>query len=290
MKGKIIYIILLFVILSTGCEKEIDVALPEGRKSLVVEASINNMFRNLNYVYLSRTINYFNPELDFNGLKNALVYITPGTISGKDTTYMIADRIQFYDIGTVPGIDTILPGFNGIYTNPIFSAQVGVPYLLEVFVEGETIIGKTTIPKITAIDTLYYRSEINQQNGDTNIFVTFEMRDGPEQNNYRLFGYRGTDSLLIGWGSADFAREFDDEFVNNGIRNYAFFSPFKYGDTLNLYLSSIGRKEYLFWTSYDEARSNGGPFATPAEARSNVQGAIGSFTGYGVSFRRVILR
>lgn len=291
MKHPAFHILLLIGLMSLmACEKEIDVDLPPGRQSLVVEASINQRFLNLNYVYISKTIDYFNPNVSFNGVRNALVYITPGTIIGNDTTYSTSARVRFFDIGTVPGIDTLLKGFNGIYTNPTFSPQVGVPYLLEIFAEGQTVTGKTTIPKIVEIDTLFYRQEINKTNGDTDMFVTFEFYDGPEQNNYKLFGRRGSDSILIGWGAADFGREFDDELVNHGTRPYAFFRPFNYGDTLDLYLTSIGRKEYLFWTSYDEAADNGGPFATPAEAKSNIQGAIGSFTGYGVSYRRTILR
>jgi hypothetical protein len=283
-----IAIILSVLMLSSSCEKEITVDLPPGKQSLVVEASINQLFPNLNYVYISRTIDYFNPDLSLNGVKNALVYITPGSIIGNDTIYAQSERVQFYDIANVPGIDSLLPGFSGIYANPLFVGQVGTPYLLEIEAEGNTITGHTTIPKIVEIDTLYYRQEIDKQ--DTNMFVTFEFKDGPEQNNYRLFGYKGTIPFLIGWGAADYSREFDDELVNNGTRPYSFFRPYNYSDTLNLYLTSIGRKEYIFWQTFDEAASNGGPFATPTEAKSNIKGAIGSFTGYGISFRRVILR
>lgn len=290
-KSIIIYVLLIgLILLGTSCEKEVDIDLPEGRKSLVVEASINQAYRNLNYVYISRTMDYFNPDLSFNPVRNAQVYITPGIIMGNDTFFSQSNRIQFSDIGTYPGIDTLLPGFSGIYTNPNFVAEVGVPYKLEIEAEGQRVTGVTTIPKVVPIDTLYFKPKINEQSGDTNVYVTFEFKDGPEQNNYRLIGYRGSMPILVGWGAADFSRELDDELINNATRPYSFFRPFNYRDTLNLYLTSIGRKEYLFWTSYDEAKDNGGPFATPAEARSNIQGAIGSFTGYGVYFRSYILK
>ncbi len=273
-----------------SCEKEITVDLPPGKDQLVVEASINQLFPNLNYVFITRTIDYFNPDLTFNGVPNALVYITPGTVNGNDTTYNISNRIQLFDITTIPEVANYLNGLSGIYFNPTMLPQVGVPYLLEIDVEGQRITGKTSIPKITAIDTLYYRIEFDQQEGDTDVFVTFEFKDGPEQNNYRLFGYKSFNPFLIGWGTADFSREFDDAFANNGVRPYSFFSPFNYGDTLNLYLTSIGRREFLFWESFKDAAQNGGPFATPATVKSNITGAIGSFTGYGVSYNRTILR
>jgi hypothetical protein len=102
--------------------------------------------------------------------------------------------------------------------------------------------------------------------------------------------YNGSSPFLIGWGSASFFRTFDDAVLNNGKRPYSFFRPFNYGDTLSIYLNSIGRKEFLFWESYARAANNGGPFATPVSVKSNITGAIGSFTGYGVSYRNVILK
>jgi hypothetical protein len=278
------------VMLISSCEKEITVDLPPSPEQLVVEASINQAFSNLNYVYITRTIDYFNPDLSLNGVRNALVYITPGSINGKDTTFSTAERVQLFDINNTPLVDSFLRGFSGIYFSPQLQPQIGVPYLLEIEVAGKKITGKTTIPNPITIDTLYYRIEIDKPQGDTNVFVTFEFRDGPEQNNYRLFGYRSRNPFLIGWGSADFSRNFDDQLVNNAVRPYSFFSPFKYSDTLNLYLTSIGRAEYIFWESFETASDNGGPFATPVNVKSNITGAIGSFTGYGISYNRTILR
>jgi len=280
------FIIVLFVNLS--CEKEISVDLPPGKEEYVVEASINQYFPNLNYVFITRTLDYFNPDVSLYGVRNANVYITPGLVIGNDTTYDPADRVQFNDISTTPGLEQYLNQFAGIYFNPTFAATVNIPYLLEIEVDGKFITGKTVIPPIIQIDTVYYRQEIQKK--DTNMFVTMEFTDGPEQNNYRLFRYKSFNPLLIGWGSADFSRLFDDRLLNNGRRPYSFFSPLKYNDTLNLYLTSIGREEYLFWESFGNAARNGGPFSTPVSVRSNITGAIGSFTGYGVSYRRIILQ
>jgi hypothetical protein len=291
MKQILNYLILgLSVLMFAACEKEITVDLPPGKASLVVEASINQQFPNLNYVYISRTIDYFNPDLSLNGVRNALVYITPGTIVGNDTIWNDSARIQMIDINTLPGIDLLLPGFSGIYFNPTISPQIGVPYKLEITAENERVIGYTTIPEVVEIDTIFWRQELDTQEGDTDMYVTFEFTDGPEQNNYRLAIQNGFNPYLLGWGSASQFRTFDDAFLNNGVRPYSFFRPFNFGDTLSLYLTSVGRKEYLFWESFARAANNGGPFATPVSVKSNIQGAVGSFTGYGVSFRSVIIR
>jgi hypothetical protein len=279
------------MLLLTSCEKEITVDLPPAKPFLVVEASINQQFPNLNYVYLSRSVDYFNPDLSLNGVRNALVYIIPGTIVGGDTIWNDSARIQMVDINTIPGIDVLLPGFSGIYFNVFIQPQVGVPYKLEITTtDNERVVGYTSIPKVIEIDTVFWRQEFDTQEGDTDMYVTFEFTDGPEQNNYRLAIQNGFNPYLLGWGSASQFRTFDDVFLNDGVRPYSFFRPFDFGDTLSLYLTSIGRKEYLFWESFSKAANNGGPFATPISVKSNIEGGIGSFTGYGVSFRSVIIR
>lgn len=292
MKQLLNYLILsLSMLILASCEKEITVDLPPAKPFLVVEASINQQFPNLNYVYLSRSVDYFNPDLSLNGVRNALVYIIPGTIVGGDTIWNDSARIQMVDINTIPGVDLLLPGFSGIYFNLFIQPQVGVPYKLEITTtDNERVVGYTSIPKVIEIDTVFWRQEFDTQEGDTDMYVTFEFTDGPEQNNYRLAIQNGFNPYLLGWGSASQFRTFDDVFLNDGVRPYSFFRPFDFGDTLSLYLTSIGRKEYLFWESFSRAANNGGPFATPISVKSNIEGGIGSFTGYGVSFRSVIIR
>jgi hypothetical protein len=54
----------------------------------------------------------------------------------------------------------------------------------------------------------------------------------------------------------------------------------------------MDRAVYNFWDSYESARQNGGPFATPIQLRSNVIGknVIGSFSGYAVDYKRIIFK
>jgi hypothetical protein len=158
--------------------------------------------------------------------------------------------------------------------------------------DGTVITGRTHIPKIVPLDSVKWEIRNEDKNGDEykDAFVSFYHFDPPEQNNYRLALANATDSIMVGWGAADTYRTFDDEVLNGVQRPYTFMRAFQEGDTLNFYFNSIGRKEYLFWQSLGAAANNGGPFATPVQVKSNITGAIGSFTGYGCSFRQVILR
>ncbi|MFN4082105.1 MAG: DUF4249 domain-containing protein [Bacteroidia bacterium] len=277
---KYIKILLVVGIAATvlgSCEKEINVSLPGAKQDWVVEASINQRFFTLNYVYISQTLDYFKPDLSLNGVRGAKVYVTEGEIFGTDTVFNIAKRDSFINF-----FDSILPG---IYVNPGFMGKVGKPYKLEIIMpNGDYITGQTFIRQPPVIDSISYNII------DTNAFVYFQWKDGPGQDNYRIALWDFPDSLLTGWGAADRFYTLDDNFFDNMTRPFQIFNPFKVGDTLNIYLSAIGRQEYLFWESFRRAAGNGGPFATPINVRSNIKGAIGSFTGYGVEFKQVIFK
>lgn len=265
----------------SACEKEIKIDLPPSKPELVVEASINQLSPTLNYVVLSNTLDYFNPSLDLSAVSGARVYITKGDIIGKDTIFETANRLQFYDVA-----NEIFPG---IYVNPSFVGEVEKPYYLEVELnDGKKITGRTYIPKPVPIDSMHYWFEPNDK--DTNAFFYLNWFDGPEQNNYRVVLKKGILPVLTGWGYGDRFYTFDDSQINNQTRPFLMLNPFKYGDTVHVYLSQIGRKEYLFWDSFRNAANNGGPFATPTAVSSNVEGAIGSFTGYGITQTQFILR
>lgn len=264
----------------SACEKEISIDVPSVAEELVVEASINQSIPTLNYVFINKTIDYFNPQLNLNGLNDAEVYITEGSIIGADTLFS-GTRWKFSLLS-----DSLLPG---VYSNLSFMGKENTPYKLEISMpDGRKVSGQTFIGKPPVIDSINYWFQI--ENKDTNSFFWMQWFDGPEQNNYRMAIYNNVDSLLLGWGAAQRFYTFDDELINNAMRPFRSFRPYSYGDTLNIYLSSIGRKEFLFWESFSSAANNGGPFATPISVKSNISGAIGSFTGYAIERKRIILR
>jgi hypothetical protein len=277
MRVFVISILLIFLI---SCEKEIEIQVSEVQQQYVVEASINQLFPTLNYVYITKTIDYFKPEFSLNGLKDATVNITEGSIVGNDTIFN----------GTVfnfiPVSDSILPG---IYTNPFFQGKLSTPYLLNITLkDGNKISGSTFIGKPPVIDSLVYWSSIQEK--DTNCYFWMQWKDGPEQNNYRMAVYDGFDSLLLGWGAAQRFYTFDDQLINNTMRPFRTFRPYDYGDTISIYLTEVGRKEFLFWQSFGTAVNNNGPFASPVSVKSTVKGAIGSFTGYAIVQKKFIIK
>lgn len=277
LKYRKLIAVAILAFFAVSCEKEIKLDLPPSKTQWVVEASINQRFPTLNYVYISRTLDYFNPDLSLNGVRGATVYITEGNVVGSDTIFDPTNRVAFTNF-----FDSIVPG---IYVNLNFMAKLEKPYLLEITMpNGDLVTGKTYVRTPPTIDSISYNII------DTNAFLYFEWFDGPEQNNYRLALWNFPDSNLTGWGAANRFYTFDDQFINNAKRPFQLFNPFDPGDTINIYLASIGRPEFVFWDTFRRANNNGGPFATPITVTSNVTNAIGSFTGYGIHYQRIILK
>ncbi|MFI5222160.1 MAG: DUF4249 family protein, partial [Bacteroidia bacterium] len=174
-----------------------------------------------------------------------------------------------------------------------FTGKEKMPYLLDITLpDGTKINGRTTIPKVVPVDSVAYiiKNEDNNNDHKNDAYITLYFTDPPGQNNYRLARHHDTTNLMLGWGSADSYQTFDDQLIDNAPRIIRYNNIFAQGDTMNFYLNSIGRNEFLFWQSFQRVANNGGPFATPVQVKSNITGAIGSFTGYGCSFKQIILK
>lgn len=266
--------------LFSACEKEIKVELPAQTNSLVVEASINNFLPTLNYVFISQTVDYFNPSIEAIGVNGAEVFITEGDIIGNDTVY--DTRYQMFD--------KLLPESpDGIYLNPLLFGLSEKVYKLEIYYQGKTVKGVTQIPVRTNIDTVTVRFD-GERDGKRRAYPTLTFFDPPAPSYYRMAYSFNNNPILLGFGAADRIRLLNDDLNNNKTREFSSYQPLSEGDTLNNYLCRIGRKEYLFWQSFGEANNNNGPFATPVQLRSTLSGAIGCFTGYSIDFRQKILR
>lgn len=298
MKTKLIFIATCaaLIISLQSCEKEIDIDVPAAPRQWVVEASINQFSPFLNYVFISNSIDYFNPDLTIGGVGGAEVFITEGRMSGNDTIYD-GPSTQFFSISNFEGLDTIFNNFDliqnlrGIYLNPTFAGEAGKTYKLSIKLQnGDEISGTTHIPAPVIIDSINYTIGTNVDTaGRREAFLSFFWTDPPGQTNYRLYVNRSSTGILLGWGASDFSRTFDDQLLDNTPRAYSLFRSFRQSDTVHIYLTTVGRREFLFWESFGNAANNGGPFATPVQLRSNINGAIGTFTGYGVAYRRAIL-
>ena len=271
----------IVVVLLSSCEKEIKVDIPPQTNSLVVEASINDLLPTLNYVFITQTVDYFNPNIEALGLSGAEVFITEGSIEGTDTVFN-GFRYQMFD--------KIIPQSpDGLYLNPFLFGQPEKIYKLEINYKGKTITGKTQIPAITNIDSVWFRFD-GMLDGKRRAFPSLSFFDPPEPSYYRMAYSFNNNPILLGFGATDRIRLLNDDLINNKTREFNSYQSLTEGDTINNYLCRIGRKEFLFWQSFGQANNNAGPFATPVQLRSTLNGAIGCFTGYSIDYRQLILK
>lgn len=274
-----IILLLLAVVTLFSCEEEIEVDVPGNANSLVVEAYINDRFPALNYVILTRSVDYFSAAGGYVPVKDAQVFITEGTVNGVDTSWDVSTRKQMVEVRT----DTV----RGFYMDPaqqLLGKQNHV-YLLEITSDGKSVRGTTSIPALVPLDSMTYTRERREAT------ITLHYNEPVAINNNYFIIYRnGSDSTIRTWGFHTGAFTFSDDFINGEYRRQTLFNKFNAGDTVNLWMSSIDRLSYNFWESFDDANRNGGPFATPVTVESNITGGIGCFTGMATDFKRVVIR
>lgn len=280
MKNTLKIVLLLFgVVALFSCEEEIEVDVPGNANSLVVEAYINDRFPALNYVILTRSVDYFSAAGGYVPVKDAQVFVTEGTVNGADTSWDISTRKQLVEVRT----DTV----RGFYMDPaqqLLGKQNHV-YLLEITSDGKSVRGTTSIPALVPLDSMTFTRERREAT------ITLHYNEPVAINNNYFIIYRnGSDSTIRTWGFHTGAFTFSDDFINGEYRRQTLFTKFNAGDTVNLWMSSIDRLSYNFWESFDDANRNGGPFATPVSVESNITGGIGCFTGMSTDYKRVVIR
>ncbi|MGZ3884486.1 MAG: DUF4249 domain-containing protein [Bacteroidia bacterium] len=270
---------LLCTFFFVSCRKDIKPKLPEYKEKLVVEASIETGLPAS--VYLSYSVPYFgnfnfsDPSKAF--VKGAFVTVSDGTIT---------DTIKELD-----------PNLGYIYFGTKLIGQVGKTYYLTIKVNGMTYTDNTTIPPPVPLDSIYFKGE-----QDSLGFMWAHLTEpaGIGQN-YRWLAKRKNIDLYY---AAPMNSVFDDKFIDGKAFSFAYdrgSQPndvqsnkddpergyFKRGDTVIVKFCTLGRKEYLFWSTYYlNKSSNGNPFSAPTNIQSTISGgdALGAFCGYSPSF------
>jgi hypothetical protein len=260
-------IAIIFILLITACNQNIDLKLPTYEPKLVLEFYLEDKMpiRCLLQESVSYTASA-TPRL----IENALVILS---YEGTQDTLL---NIPFFDENTEKLYN---------YTNPkIFQAQADVLY--EVYVkdtEGREMRGQTRFITPIPIDSLVYRA-----NAIDSISAGLIFTDPlSEANFYRLIAYEER---------ADFKIENSSDIQLRDIafegQQFSFFTGpnFARQDTIIGRLYHLTKEHYDFVESAQNARvANGNPFAQPADIRSNVSGGLGIFTSINFDEKRIII-
>ncbi len=302
LPNKMIWVTTVFLTLAilSSCEKNIDITVQSNKPLLVVEAYINNLFPQYNYVILSQSQDYYAPNFESTPVANAIVTITEGTKNAAGNyVWNMASKLRLKETP----VDSIPAQFSvGLYFDQrayldrphALKGITGKSYLLEISSAGQQYSAITSLIQPVAVDSLTQGFSFVNNAGDTLYRITNHYQDPDTLGNTQLYFWRWSETRKnYGWGGFFRSRVPGNDDLSNGeyIR-LTHPQGFNRNDTINYYMASITRDVYNFWDSYNKARDNNGPFSTPVNLLTNITGSnvTGCFSGYALSTKSIVIR
>ena len=301
--------IIFFLILFFSCEKPIDFDINSGSSQLVVEGYIQQDYPA--YVFLTKSESYFN-SIDSNTLNNISVDDAQVFVEREDGIIHKLTRINQYLLDSLGLMDTIGLPLNGLYIDLSYDndnfSQIGYKYKLIIEWNDQTIWANTSIPPQYPVDSVWVKRKDSLES-DYKCYIWARINDPDTLGNSAIIHYKRdvgwkpidplfipcaiaarTDNLVNGENfEAMFARsgKFRDE---DGVllpfyADRVVDGEFSRRDIVILRLSHVDQSTYKFWRSAGRMQdSNGNPFSEPMNISSNIQGGLGIWGGYGVSY------
>ena len=301
--------IFIFLIILISCEKVVEIEFNSIGNQLVVEGYIQQSYPA--YVFLTKSESFFN-SVDSNTLNNIAVNDAQVYIQRNDglihyLTYV--DQVLLDSLGIS---DTVNVPINALYVDLMYQeddfSQIGYSYKLFVLWNGDTINSSTFIPPQWPIDSVWVKRKDSLES-NYKCYIWARINDPDTLGNFAAIHYKRD----VGWKPMDplfipCAIPFRPDNVVNGESFEAFFArsgrangddgvflPF-YGDRLEdgvfvrkdivlLRICHINQQTYKFWRSAERMQNGAGnPFVEPMNLSSNINGGLGIWAGYGVSY------
>lgn len=299
---RILHWLLLPVVCSLSCEKNFDIELDAARPLLIVEGYINNEIPEYNYVVLTRSQNYYAPDFQSLAVTNATVTVTEGTLLADQTySWDQSTKVQLREASQPQIPDSLRQGVYfdpRLFTSPAQALRgtAGKYYLLEIETDGMRYSSVTGLLQPVILDSIssgYYFNDAEDGN-KPKAKITAYYQDPDTIGNTQMYFWRyEANRNNFGWAGLSRNRRADgaDDLVNGQYIKLTQNQAFAIGDTVSYFLVSVERKVYNFWESFDKARDNEGPFATPVTLQNTISGenVLGCFSGFSISSRRSVI-
>lgn len=313
--------LLALPVLLASCEKEITVDLPDTPERLVVEGTIEP--GKPPFIILTRTQSYFAPT-DVNTIASIFVGGATVVVTDNGVPYTLQQicsgdltEEELQQAAALTGLDpALLSSANICIYTSTDAATFGIAghtYRLDISAEGKTLSSITTIPHPVPLDSVWFKLAEQRPDDDTLGYAWARLTDPDTMGNSyrwmaRRISHRANGETEDPTFISPLGTTFNDKYINglsfdfNAIRGRQFYSDqpedeneeagfFKVGDTIAVKFLSIGRKEYDFYTTYDNnVGSTGDIFSTPANVKTNIDGGLGIWAGRGVYMDTIICR
>jgi uncharacterized protein DUF4249 len=297
----LIAIYVMFVL--TSCETEYT-PKPSGElPEYVVEGYIESGDNPLPpYVLLTRTFDFYG-EITPDQFTESFVHDADVRISDGEFE-VVLQEVCFLDLDSTIreqiaeqfGFDADSLAINFcVYLDVLnqVQAQQGKTYNLKITVGEDIITASTRMPNHVPLDSLRFAPPPGDPN-DTLAQLILSISDPPGVKDfYRYFVANNDGPLETGFSSVEEDLFFDGlsfEFqlfnpeTESGDVEPAEFGLYFVGDTVTLKWCTIDEASFDFWNTLEYSSANQGPFSNYTRIQSNVNGALGVWGGYGVSY------
>lgn len=274
------YVALILLSLLFSCEGGI--LYPEPQQ-MVVEGWIEDGGHPV--VILTSTIPVSQEFTSIDSVEQYVIRWGRVSVSDGEKTVVLSGK---YDKGYFPPY---------IYTSTSIIGQAGKTYTVRADYRDYHATAVTTVPESVPIDRVY---SVPVGNNDTLRTVHAVFRTSASQRYYKLFTRSGTDAqqyLSSSLGILDAATLGNpaDVPVYRGMsvaNQEEYDSHFRVGDTVVVKLCTLDEQSYRYWKEWGDAeRFSGNPmFNAASNPRSNINGGIGYWCGYGRSQKVIIVK
>lgn len=300
---------LLILLGMVSCEEEYLPIPPEAIDDIVVEGYIEaGEDARPVFVFLTRALPFFS-ELDINGfgdlyVKGAMVSVTDDNSNEVFLTEIcwsdLSDELKAIiaqQIGLPAGV---VPFDLCAYVdlNGEVDAREGGTYTLNIDVDGNSLSAITTVPEHVPLDSLWFEPPRGEPN-DSMAELWCKIIDPAGVSNYYRYLTATDGGPLI----AGFATVTDDAFFDGKSFDFpltksedpqediepANFGLFKRGTSARIKWCNIDEQHFYFWNTLETSRSRQGPFSSYVRIASNIEGGLGIWGGYSVSYYDLVV-
>lgn len=295
-------------LINLSCEEEFIPGDGNFESALVVEGFIESGENAAPvYVLLTKTFPFYNDINNdvLNGLfvKDAEVSVTKdGTETVSLTEVCLEDipaelldevaavlGISIEDTSDLPNICAYVDLFSEI------DAVEGSRYDLLIEVDDQLITATTTIPVHVPLDSVWFTDPPGEPS-DTLAEMNCSITDpGSERNYYRFLTAVNSRQPIPNFNSVTDDAFFDGQEFDFVLQKAEYqsdtvdleFSEFGYwrrGDTSTLKWCCLDREHFDFWQTFEANRNSQGPFSAYTRVDFNIEGGVGIWGGYSVSY------
>ncbi len=294
---------ILLLLMLASCEQEyIPIKSGEGPKYVVEGYLEAGEAPFPTYVILTRTFDFFSEigpdQFNSSFVRNAVVIVSDGEadvvlpevcLSQLDPAIRKLVAAQFGLNSDTLSIDFC------VYVDllGLVQPEEGRTYTLRIEVDTDVITATTTIPPHVRIDSLRFLPPPGKPNDSLAQLKCFLADPPGVRNFYRYFGSTNGGPYEKSFSTVEEdlffdGKSFDFQLFNpattNGNADPDQFGLYFVGDTVTIKWCSIDEAHFDFWNTLEFSNANQGPFASYTRLQSNINGGLGIWGGYSISY------